>query len=154
MDEPTVGVDPQSRNNILESIKNLNKNGTTVVYTSHYMEEVEAICDRVGIMDFGKVIALGTIDELIASTVKDECAVVEVNDISLQLVEAVRRSNGVTSCERERKILTIHVDPQILSMIKLLEMLIAKKVDIKAINVEKPNLEKVFLLLTGKKLRD
>lgn len=154
MDEPTVGVDPQSRNNILESIKELNKNGTTVVYTSHYMEEVEAICDRVGIMDFGKVIALGTIDELIASTVKDECAVVEVNNISLQLVEAIKRINGVTSCERERNILTIHVNPEFLSMIKLLETLVEKQVDIKAINVEKPNLEKVFLLLTGKKLRD
>ena len=64
MDEPTVGVDPQSRNNILESIVNLNKMGTTVIYTSHYMEEIEAICNRVAIMDFGKVIAEGTVDEL------------------------------------------------------------------------------------------
>ncbi len=154
MDEPTVGVDPQSRNNILDTIKDLNRNGTTVIYTSHYMEEVEAICDRVGIMDFGKVIALGTIDELISAHVTDERATVEVEDIDLQTIEAIKRIDGVTSCERENKVLTLHVNPGSITMMQLLEQLIAKKLDIKAVNIEKPNLETVFLLLTGKKLRD
>lgn len=154
MDEPTVGVDPQSRNNILDTIKDLNRNGTTVIYTSHYMEEVEAICDRVGIMDFGKVIALGTIDELISAHVTDECAVIEVSDIDLQTIEAIKRIEGVNSCEREDKVLTLHVNPGQITMMQLLERLIAKKLDITAVNIEKPNLETVFLLLTGKKLRD
>lgn len=154
MDEPTVGVDPQSRNNILESIRTLNKNGTTVIYTSHYMEEVEAICGRIAIMDSGKVIALGTIDELISTYVTDERATMEVGKNAEKTAETVRKITGVTSCEAERNVLTIHVDPSKLPMVTLLEKLIAQKVDLKAINVEKPNLEQVFLLLTGKKLRD
>ncbi|MBP3413234.1 MAG: ABC transporter ATP-binding protein [Oscillospiraceae bacterium] len=154
MDEPTVGVDPQSRNSILESIRKLNHNGTTVIYTSHYMEEVEAICDRVGIMDFGKLIAIGTIDQLVTETVKEEFATIEINNMSLQLAEAIKRIPGVTYCDRNQNVLTIHVNPEIMSTIQLLEMLISKRIDIKAINVEKPNLETVFLTLTGKKLRD
>lgn len=154
MDEPTVGVDPQSRNSILESIRELNKQGTTVVYTSHYMEEVEAICNRVAIMDFGKIIAQGTIDELIVNTVKDECATVEINGISSKLVDNVKSMKGVNACERDGNVLSVHVDPSVFSTIQLIEELIAQKVDIKAINVEKPNLETVFLSLTGKKLRD
>lgn len=154
MDEPTVGVDPQSRNNILESIKKLNSNGTTVIYTSHYMEEVEAICDRVGIIDFGKIIALGTIDELIAAVVKDETAKIEIQNLSLNMVDAIRRINGVISCERAKNVLTVRVNPQYITIIQLLEILIAQRVDIRAIVAEKPNLETVFLLLTGKKLRD
>lgn len=154
MDEPTVGVDPQSRNSILESIRELNKQGTTVVYTSHYMEEVEAICNRVAIMDFGKIIAQGTIDELITNTVKDECATVEINGISSKIVDNVKSMKGVNLCERDGNVLSVHVDPSVFSTIQLIEELIAQKVDIKAINVEKPNLETVFLSLTGKKLRD
>ncbi len=154
MDEPTVGVDPQSRNSILESIRKLNHNGTTVIYTSHYMEEVEAICDRVGIMDFGKLIAVGTIDQLVTETVKEEFATIEINNMSLQLAEAIKRIPGVTRCERNQNVLDIQVNPAIMSTIQLLEMLISKRIDIQAINVEKPTLETVFLTLTGKKLRD
>lgn len=154
MDEPTVGVDPQSRNSILDSIRKLNHNGTTVIYTSHYMEEVEAICDRVGIIDFGKLIAVGTVDELVTQIAKEEFLTIEINNMSLQLAEAIKRLPGVTSCERNQNVLSIHVNPEIMSTIQLLEMLIAKRIDIKAINAEKPNLETVFLSLTGKKLRD
>lgn len=154
MDEPTVGVDPQSRNSVLESIKELNKNGTTVVYTSHYMEEVQSICDRVAIMDFGTIIALGTIDELVANTVKDECVEVEIANLDEKICDDIKSMNGVKCCEREDNILNIHVDPNVLSAINFLETLITKKLTIKAINVEKPNLEAVFLSLTGKKLRD
>ena len=71
MDEPTVGIDPQSRNHILEAIKKLNQTGTTVIYTSHYMEEIQAICNRVSIMDKGQVIAEGTIDELLSANQKE-----------------------------------------------------------------------------------
>lgn len=154
MDEPTVGVDPQSRNSVLESIKELNKNGTTVVYTSHYMEEVEAICDRVAIMDFGKVIAMGTIDKLIADIVKDECVTLEIDALDAKVYNGIKSMNGVNSCEKEGSVINVHVDPNVLTTIKLIEDLIAQKLNIKAINVEKSNLESVFLSLTGKKLRD
>lgn len=80
MDEPTVGIDPQSRNHILEAIKKLNQTGTTVIYTSHYMEEIQAICDRVSIMDKGQVIAEGTIDELLTQSGKEN-----LEDVFLQL---------------------------------------------------------------------
>ena len=154
LDEPTVAVDPQSRNHILQGIKKLNEQGATIIYTSHYMEEVEAICDRVGIMDFGKLIAVGTIDQLVTETVKEEFATIEINNMSLQLAEAIKRIPGVTRCERNQNVLDIQVNPAIMSTIQLLEMLISKRIDIQAINVEKPTLETVFLTLTGKKLRD
>lgn len=154
MDEPTVGVDPQSRNNILESIRTLNKGGTTVIYTSHYMEEVEAICGRVAIMDSGRVIALGTIDQLISTHVTDERATLQVGGDPVRAAEAIGKLEGVLSCEAAGPELTVHVNPGKLPMVQLLEKIIAMKIDFTAINVEKPNLEQVFLLLTGKKLRD
>ena len=83
-DEPTVGIDPQSRNFILEKIKQSNKNGTTVIYTSHYMEEVEAICDRIAIMDNGKIIAIGTSDEL-KKLVVDDISKVTLEEVFLTI---------------------------------------------------------------------
>ena len=154
MDEPTVGVDPQSRNSVLESIKELNKNGATIVYTSHYMEEVEAICDRVAIMDFGKVIALGTIDELITETVKEERVTFEIGNLQKKDVSKIGSIPGVNSCEQSDNKLTVCVDTSVLSTTGLVQKVLDEKYTVEAINVEKPNLETVFLNLTGKKLRD
>lgn len=89
MDEPTVGVDPQSRNNILESILKLNQSGTTVIYTSHYMEEIEAICNKVAIMDFGKVIAEGTVNELVESISTESHVTLEMEKASDWMVEII-----------------------------------------------------------------
>ncbi|MBO4762775.1 MAG: ATP-binding cassette domain-containing protein, partial [Lachnospiraceae bacterium] len=83
-DEPTVGIDPQSRNFILEKIKQSNRNGATVIYTSHYMEEVEAICDRIAIMDNGKIIAIGTSDEL-KKLVVDDISTVTLEEVFLTI---------------------------------------------------------------------
>ena len=84
-DEPTVGIDPQSRNFILDKIKKVNKNGTTVIYTSHYMEEVEALCDRVAIMDNGKIIACGTKEELKNMVRKDPSQDISLEEVFLTL---------------------------------------------------------------------
>lgn len=155
MDEPTVGVDPQSRNSILDSIKELNAQGTTVVYTSHYMEEVEAICDRVGIIDFGKVIALGTIEELIQNTIKDQRFSLEVDAQKESELDALRKLPGVLSIDMETsEMMVVHVDPSQMRSIDFLQHLMEKKVKIHSIEVERPGLETVFLSLTGKKLRD
>lgn len=154
MDEPTVGVDPQSRNNILESIRTLNKNGTTVIYTSHYMEEIEALCSRVAIMDFGKIIAQGTIDELIDSISDEKKMTVEVGKITDKMLADVKKAKGVKSCEQEDNRLHIIMEKEQVYLTSLIESIVADGAQIKAMDLEKPNLETVFLQLTGKKLRD
>jgi len=154
MDEPTVGVDPQSRNNILESIKILNKNGTTVIYTSHYMEEIEAICDRVAIMDFGKVIALGTIEELIDSISKNNKISIEFTDLSDAVKSVVEKTQGVIKSEKDGNVLHIKMQKDEKYLSELVENLVNNHIKIKALTLEKSNLETVFLQLTGKKLRD
>ena len=154
LDEPTVGVDPQSRNNILESIKTLNKNGTTVIYTSHYMEEIEAICDRVAIMDFGKVIALGTIEELIDSISKTNKVSIEFSELPDDVIKVIENTQGVIKSEKEGNMLYIKMQKDEQYRLELLENLVKNHIKIKSFTLEKPTLETVFLQLTGKKLRD
>lgn len=155
MDEPTVGVDPQSRNHILESIRLMNQEGTTVIYTTHYMEEIEAICDRVAIMDFGKVIALGTIDELIADHIHEQCLRLEFATNTAESVKAIESFDGVLSLSINEENLEIKIDKEDDACLsRILEQLIKQELNIKYVTVEKPNLETVFLQLTGKKLRD
>jgi ABC-2 type transport system ATP-binding protein len=176
MDEPTVGIDPQSRNHILETVKELNRRGMTVVYTSHYMEEVEFLCDRVGIIDHGKLIAVGTIDEL-KQLVGDENVVsVRVSDASAAVLEALRAVPGVTGCSCAAspaqpdepasaeaasdaptesgttvEVLSKESGSIIAPVVAALESAGSK---VMSIEVREPNLESVFLHLTGKSLRD
>lgn len=154
MDEPTVGVDPQSRNNILESIKILNQNGMTVIYTTHYMEEIETLCERVAIMDFGKVIALGSIHELIDSISTGNRLSLELASNTEAAVSVIEESEGVISCSNDNGILDIHMEKEEQFLTEILENLIRNDFKIKSMTLEKPNLETVFLQLTGKKLRD
>lgn len=155
MDEPTVGVDPQSRNHILESIRLMNQEGTTVIYTTHYMEEIEAICDRVAIMDFGKVIAFGTIDELIADHIHEQCLRLEFATNTAESVKAIESFDGVLSLSINEENLEIKIDKENDACLsRILEQLIKQELNIKYVTVEKPNLETVFLQLTGKNLRD
>lgn len=153
MDEPTAGVDAQSRNNILEAVRGLNKNGTTVLYTSHYMEEIEAICDRVAIMDFGRVIIQGTIDEIIDSTIAEK--VIRIN-FSHDIDEAVKKIKdgnieGITEIKNDGTAVDIKFAGNFTNILKAIFEL---DIDVKDLSLEKPNLETVFLKLTGKKLRD
>lgn len=154
MDEPTVGVDPQSRNNILESIKILNKNGTTVIYTSHYMEEIEEICTRVAIMDFGKVIASGKIDDLVESISKERKLGLEVCGNVEGVIEELNSIQGIHKAEMVDKIIKIRMERDEETLPKVLETLMHKNIKITSMVLEKENLEAVFLELTGKKLRD
>jgi len=176
MDEPTVGIDPQSRNHILETVKELNRRGMSVLYTSHYMEEVEFLCDRVGIMDHGKLIALGTIDELKKLVGDDNVISVRVNELPAGALEALRALPGVESVSSSGGIdaepaegddaaeqaepadtaVTVEVLSKdsgavLASVVTTLAGLDAK---VLAIDVREPNLESVFLHLTGKSLRD
>lgn len=157
MDEPTVGIDPQSRNYILEMVRELNrKNGLTVLYTSHYMEEVERLCDRVYIMDHGEIIASGTKDELKSLLSNEETIQIQVeayNDMFSRLLKAHEGVKQLIYDENAASFTLIaSKGEQFLGDI----FEIAKETNVKilGINLQKATLEDVFLHLTGRKLRD
>jgi len=154
MDEPTVGIDAQSRNHILDSVKELNKRGTTIIYTSHYMEEVETIAKRVGIIDYGKLIALGTKDELKKQLSTDEKILIEASNIRFNPVDEIKKLNGITNVslkENKIEILTPNAQ-QVLQ--DILFILSKESVTVRNISLQEPDLENVFLALTGRNLRD
>ncbi len=154
MDEPTVGVDPQSRNSILDSIRELNQAGTTVIYTSHYMEEIEAICSKVAIMDFGKIIAFGTVEELIASAATTTRMTLHFNKLTDDLLKLLRGMPSVLSCERREEGVDLTMGQGNWSFSSLVSQLSGAGYEIIGAEIEKASLESVFLQLTGKKLRD
>ena len=154
MDEPTVGVDPQSRNSILDTIRELNRNGTTVIYTSHYMEEIEAICSKVAIMDFGKVIAIGTVDELIATAAATTRMTLRFREVTKELLQFLRQMPSVISCERHKENVDLTVRQDDWTFSSLVSHFSEAGYEIIGAEIEKPSLESVFLQLTGKKLRD
>lgn len=153
MDEPTIGVDPQSRNNILECIRTLNKNNTTVIYTSHYMEEIEAICDRVAIMDFGKVICTGTIDDVISTNCSEHTVTIPYDKGEEDKFNQLKDNKSIDKIEFENSMANIvYLKKEDLS--NILESLIKSNINIGNMIIKKQNLESVFLKLTGKTLRD
>lgn len=153
-DEPTVAVDPQSRNAILEGIKRLNAQGATVVYTSHYMEEVEQICDRILIMDRGRHLALGTATQLTAMTDTGETITVDAADLTDDVVSAIEALPHVDSIDRNGSELTIVCTQGDRNLIDVLDALHGAGVHIGHVTSQPPTLNDVFLALTGKKLRD
>lgn len=153
MDEPTVGIDPQSRNYILESVTHLTKQGTTVLYTSHYMEEVQAIASRIVIMDSGRVIASGTLEELIGRIQHEETIRITVADGDDALTERFRGIQDVKSVKLNGARYTIVSGAGSGNLNRLLAVA-QQSHTITDIETEKPTLEDVFLTLTGKKLRD
>ncbi|EPY09850.1 MULTISPECIES: ABC transporter ATP-binding protein [Paenibacillus] len=154
MDEPTVGIDPQSRNYILTSVRKLNESGCTIIYTSHYMEEVEEICSRIAIVDHGKIIAEGT-NEQLKSTVTD------VKDIRIELKssqggesEGLKTIPGVRNVLQDEQVIRIQSDAAVDNLNRILKQLMDNGKEIRAVEEQEPNLETVFLTLTGRNLRD
>ena len=154
LDEPTVAVDPQSRNNILDGIKKLRDNGATIVYTTHYMEEVEILCDRVIILDAGHIIAEGTIDELKSLAKIEEKISVEVNDLNEKYIEQIKKIRNVEDVSYDNNILLITYKKGKNNLVDLIEYLKNEKIVYSKIFSERPTLNDVFLELTGKGLRD
>lgn len=154
MDEPTVGIDPQSRNNILETVKRLNDQGMTVVYTSHYMEEVEYLCKRVAIIDHGKVIAQGTLDEVRRVVGSDTTVRLKVHDPDEALVAAVAAVPGVSQARRDDGAVIALVRETAEALGPILSAVSAAGRTVKGVEIQAPNLETVFLQLTGRALRD
>ncbi len=154
LDEPTVGIDPQSRNHILESIKKLNKLGSTVIYTSHYMEEVDEICTKIAIMDHGRVIAKGTADELKNFVAVDEKVTAELSSVNFTIVDNIKKIRGVKDCTITGKQLVVISGKHSKNLGSIINAISETDSEILSLNAEKPTLEGVFLTLTGRKLRD
>jgi ABC-2 type transport system ATP-binding protein len=152
MDEPTVGIDPQSRNFILEFVKTLASHGTSILYTSHYIEEVEAVASRIHIMDQGHTIANGTLKELIARIKGDSHILIDVRISSEEKIAALRAIPEIKEVVLDDNRYHIVVPGGITVFDKILAVL--SELTIVNVNSKQPNLEDVFLTLTGKQLRD
>ena len=155
LDEPTVAVDPQSRNNILEGIKKLNEMGATIIYTTHYMEEVEQLCNRIIILDKGKIIAEGTKEELKTIVDTEEKITIELEkELSDKYLEEISNLKHVTEVLLSGKQLIISYNKGTHNLSNLVDYMKEKKIKYNRIYSELPTLNDVFLELTGKELRD
>ena len=154
LDEPTVAVDPQSRNNILDGIKKLRDDGATIVYTTHYMEEVEILCDRVIILDKGKILAAGTTDELKELAKIEEKISIEVNDLETKYIDKIKELKNVDDVKYNGNILLITYKKGKNNLVEIMEYLKENRIKYNKIFSERPTLNDVFLELTGKELRD
>jgi ABC-2 type transport system ATP-binding protein len=154
LDEPTVAVDPQSRNNILTGIKKLNEQGATIIYTTHYMEEVEQICDRIAIIDRGKTVALGTKEDLKAMIKMGEKITAEVFNLSSKMLESLKELPTVDKAEYRENTLVIRSKKGKNNLVRILEFLNQHDIEFGKIYSELPTLNDVFLEITGKELRD
>jgi ABC-2 type transport system ATP-binding protein len=154
MDEPTVGIDPQSRSHILKTVKELSSRGMTIIYTSHYMEEVEFLCHRIYIMDYGKIIASGTKDELKDMVSRDNTVELQIDTETERFIGDLKRNIHVKhiNVEGSRIFLAVDRDYNILSHI--FHASEKSGVNLQSIQIKKPTLEDVFLHLTGRGLRD
>lgn len=153
-DEPTVAVDPQSRNRILEGIVELNRQGATVIYTSHYMEEVEQICTRIMIMDKGKMIAQGTKDELKQMIRNTETITIELEELSDEWMAELKALPHVYEVKGEEGKVSIFFEGGDSNLLNTLQLLQDKQIPYGRVYNELPTLNTVFLEITGKQLRD
>ena len=154
LDEPTVAVDPQSRNKILEGILEMNRQGSTIIYTSHYMDEVEKICSRVAIIDHGRVLATGTTEELKNLIKTGETITIEAIAIDEPLLAELHALPHVFDIIYEEQILKIRLSGAKHNLVRILNFLTERNISFGRVFSELPTLNDVFLEITGKELRD
>jgi linearmycin/streptolysin S transport system ATP-binding protein len=154
MDEPTVGIDPQSRRSILDSVVALKEQGMTVLYTTHYMEEAQELSDHISIMDHGKMIACGTADELVKLVGQQTRIDLTVNIEPSKILDPWRTVEGVARVSVEEDRISILVEDSNQVLPKLFEAAARLSARITSVDIREPNLEAVFLHLTGRALRD
>lgn len=154
MDEPTVGIDPQSRNHILNAIKELNKSGATIIYTTHYMEEAEILCGRMCIVDKGYVIASGTTESLRDIISNKNTVLISLKDISKIDEKALLSIKGVEDIHFKDNMLQVISKKEVICLDKIITYLAESGASIMDVKTQTPNLEDVFLNLTGRSLRE
>jgi len=154
MDEPTVGIDPQSRRNILDSVVKLKDEGMTVLYTTHYMEEAQELSDHIGIMDHGKLIACGTGEELVKLVGQQTRIDLTLNGDGVNVMKMWQEIEGVSRVSAEDGLVTVLVADSNLTLPHLFEAAARLSMRITSVDIREPNLEAVFLHLTGRALRD
>ena len=154
MDEPTVAVDPQSRNKILEGILSLNRQGSTIIYTSHYMKEVEQICSRIAIIDHGRVLATGTTEELKKMIKTGETITIEAIALDEELLTDIRTLPHVFDVIYDNQVLKIRLSGAKHNLVRILNYLQERDISFGRVFSELPTLNDVFLEITGKELRD
>ncbi len=154
MDEPTAGIDPQSRRNILDSVVTLKNQGMTVLYTTHYMEEAQELCDHIAITDHGQVMACGTHEELVRLVGEQTRIDLTLNVEVGRVLEAWRAVEGVSRVSTENDRVTVLVDDSNQVLPRLFEAATRLSARITSVDIREPNLEAVFLHLTGRALRD
>lgn len=154
LDEPTVGIDPQARLNILDVIKEVAQAGTTVLYTTHYMDEAEQLCDRIAIIDHGRILALGTLAEL--TTRAGEAEVLRLSgDFSSQLSrEGLHGIGGVRVLRSDDTSAVLSIDPEGPGLLAVLPEVLEGDLTVDDVSIQRPNLQSVFIALTGRELRD
>ncbi|MEL7655194.1 MAG: ABC transporter ATP-binding protein [Bacillota bacterium] len=154
MDEPTVGIDPQSRNHILDTVLELNRQGMTIIYTSHYMEEVEYLCNRICIMDQGKIIASGSKDELVEMIQGKTQIGLYLESVDQKTLDSLQDMDGIESVQRMDDHIVVQSENADMILADIIARVTASGSHLTSVDVKKPNLESVFLHLTGKALRD
>jgi ABC-2 type transport system ATP-binding protein len=154
MDEPTVGIDPQSRRHILDGVLDLNRNGATILYTTHYMEEAQELSDHIAIMDRGKLIASGSHRELVEIVGEQDRIDLVLNSEPGTVLDDWRRIEGITQVSTSDSAACLLVDDSNLVLPRVFEAANAANLRINSVEIQEPNLETVFLHLTGRELRD
>lgn len=154
LDEPTVAVDPQSRNRILEGILELNRQGSTIIYTSHYMEEVEQICSKIAIIDHGRVLACGTTEELKKLLKTGETITIEAIALDEELLNGLKSLPHIFDVKYDNQVLKIRLSSAKHNLVRILNYLTEQGISFGRVFSELPTLNDVFLEITGKELRD
>lgn len=154
LDEPTVGVDAQSRNNIFDFLREIGKEGTTIIYTSHYMEEVETLCNKIFIIDLGEEIAYGEKNELKNMYGNNSEMTIYMEYVNDEIEKEIKRVNGVVNCSIEEEKIILNINKKELNFTEVFKIIENNNLEIVNFSLKETNLEEIFLNLTGKKLRD
>ena len=154
MDEPTVGIDPKSRNNILQSVKKLRDNGASIIYTSHYMEEIEEICDRICILDKGKIVAEGSSNYLKSNFTRENIYTIVLKNKVENIEKFIMKIDGIENISINDKVMQCIYSKDKNILQKLVNTIFNNGGVIESIKNESPTLENLFLNLTGKRLKN